>query len=53
MRNFIVHTDTAAGGVARSKSDRGAAKEIFDNILRVVEYNAKKLKEIGFEATRE
>lgn len=53
MRNFIVHTDNVDGGASRSISDRTVAKGIFDNILRVVEYNAKKLKEIGFETAQD
>ncbi len=53
MRNFIVHTDNAEGSASRSISDREVAKGIFDNILRVVEYNAKKLKEISFEMAQD
>ncbi len=48
QRNFFAHTDNTGGGVSRSISDKAAAKRIFDHLLDVVEYNARKLKEIGF-----
>ena len=47
-RNFFAHSDNTEGGESRSISDRASAKRIFDNLLDLVEYNAKKLKEIGF-----
>ncbi len=47
-RNFFAHSDNTDGNVSRSITDKTVAKRIFDNLLRVVEYNARKLKEIGF-----
>ncbi|MCH5159004.1 MAG: type II toxin-antitoxin system RnlA family toxin [Clostridiales bacterium] len=47
-RNFFAHSDNTDGGASRSITDKAVAKKIFDNLLNVVEYNAKKLKEIGF-----
>lgn len=50
-RNFFAHSDNTDGNASRSITDRAVAKKIFDNLLNVVEYNAKKLKEIGFSMT--
>ena len=47
-RNFFAHSDNTDGNASRSITDKAVAKKIFDNLLNVVEYNAKKLKEIGF-----
>ncbi len=47
-RNFFAHSDNSEEGKSRAILDRDVAKGIFDNLLNVVEYNAKKLKEIGF-----
>lgn len=47
-RNFFAHSDNTEGGESRSIADRAVAKRIFDNLLNLVEYNSKKLKEIGF-----
>lgn len=47
-RNFFAHSDNTDNNVSRSIPDRDTAKKIFDGLLDVVEYNAKKLKEIGF-----
>ncbi|MDE7464314.1 MAG: hypothetical protein K2M48_04705, partial [Clostridiales bacterium] len=47
-RNFFAHSDNSEESRSRAISDRNAAKSIFDHLLDVVEYNAKKLKEIGF-----
>ncbi|MCH5161518.1 MAG: type II toxin-antitoxin system RnlA family toxin, partial [Clostridiales bacterium] len=52
-RNFITHSDNTGGSEPRSISDRQEAKRIFDNLLNIVEYNAKKLKEIGFKMERD
>ncbi|MCH5161385.1 MAG: type II toxin-antitoxin system RnlA family toxin [Clostridiales bacterium] len=50
-RNYFAHTDNSEdGSVPRSIPDRIVAKGMFDNLLKVVEYNARKLKEIGFGA---
>lgn len=51
-RNFFAHSDNTDGSVSRSITDRNVAKRIFDNMLDIVEYNAKKLKEIGFTIDR-
>lgn len=48
QRNFFAHSDNTNGNISRSISDRAVAKGIFDHLLDVVEYNSKKLKEIGF-----
>ena len=50
-RNFFAHSDNTDENVSRSITDKAVAKKIFDNLLSVVEYNAKKLKEIGFSMT--
>ncbi len=52
-RNYFAHTDNSEdGSVPRSIPDRTIAKEMFDNLLKVIEYNARKLKEIGFGKKR-
>lgn len=51
-RNFFAHSDNTDGSVSRSITDRYVAKRIFENMLDIVEYNAKKLKEIGFKMDR-
>lgn len=48
QRNYFSHSDNTNENISRSISDRAVAKGIFDHILDVVEYNSKKLKEIGF-----
>lgn len=52
-RNFFAHSDNTDGNASRSIEDRAVAKRIFDNLLNVVEYNARKLKEIGFTMNRD
>ncbi|MCM1368611.1 MAG: hypothetical protein NC184_07370 [Roseburia sp.] len=52
QRNYFSHSDNTNGNISRSISDRAVAKGIFDHMLDVVEYNSKKLKEIGFSATQ-
>ncbi len=52
-RNFFAHSDNTDGNASRSISDRTVAKRIFDNLLNTVEYNARKLKEIGFSMERD
>lgn len=52
-RNFFAHSDNTGGNASRSIEDRAVAKRIFDNLLNVVEYNARKLKEIGFTMNRD
>lgn len=48
QRNFFAHSDNTDSNMSRSIPERAAAQKIFDHLLDVVEYNAKKLKEIGF-----
>ena len=45
-RNFYVHS--ALGSGTKVISDKNQAKAIYEKMLSVVEYNAKKLKEIHF-----
>ncbi len=48
QRNFFAHSDNTDSNASRSLPERADAQRIFDRLLDVVEYNAKKLKEIGF-----
>lgn len=48
QRNYFAHSDNTDSNVSRSISERSKAQRIFDGILDIVEYNSKKLKEIGF-----
>ncbi|MDE5593742.1 MAG: hypothetical protein K2I75_07410 [Clostridiales bacterium] len=48
QRNFFAHSDNTDSNTSRSIPERAAAQRIFEHLLDVVEYNAKKLKEIGF-----
>lgn len=52
QRNFFAHSDNTDSNVSRSIPDRATAKRIFDNLLNTVEYNARKLKEIGFSMSK-
>lgn len=45
-RNFYVHS--AAGAQTKVINDKNQAIAIYENMLSEVEYNAKKLREIGF-----
>lgn len=47
-RNFYTHSDIYDAGVPRIISDKAEAKKIFDRLISVIDYNSKKLKEIGF-----
>lgn len=49
QRNFFAHTDNTGENVSRSISDKQVAKQKFEHLLDVVEYNAAKLKEIGYK----
>ncbi len=51
-RNFFAHSDNSEDSRSRAISDRNEAKRIFENLLDIVEYNAKKLKEIGFSVDK-
>ncbi len=48
QRNFFAHSDNTDNNISRSIPERAAAQKIFDHLLDVVEYNARKLKEIGY-----
>lgn len=52
QRNFFAHSDNTGKNISRSIAERSTALGIFDHILDVVEYNAKKLKEIGFDVNK-
>lgn len=48
QRNYYAHSDNSEGGEGRRITDRAQAREIFERLLAVIEYNCKKLTEIGF-----
>lgn len=48
-RNFFAHSDNTDSNVSRSLPEQKKALEIFNHLLDVVEYNAKKLSETGFD----
>ncbi|MDE5562614.1 MAG: hypothetical protein K2J01_03600 [Clostridiales bacterium] len=48
QRNFFAHSDNTDSNTSRSIPERATAQRIFEHLLDVVEYNAKKLIEIGF-----
>lgn len=48
QRNYYAHSDNSEGGEGRRITDRAQAREIFERLLSVIEYNCKKLTEIGF-----
>ena len=52
QRNFYAHSDNTDMGVTRVLADKSAAKQIFGHLCEVINYNAKKLKEIGFTIPR-
>lgn len=47
-RNFYSHSDNSTESVARVIYDRKEVETIFDNLMDKINYNCKKLKEIGF-----
>lgn len=47
-RNFYTHSDVTDESAARIITDKSEVKRIFDNLIAVIDYNSKKLKEIGF-----
>ncbi|MBQ7224053.1 MAG: type II toxin-antitoxin system RnlA family toxin [Clostridia bacterium] len=47
-RNFYTHSDSSEKSQARVLSSRQDAIDVFNEILAVVEYNCRKLSEIGF-----
>lgn len=47
-RNFYAHSDNSQAGQSRVIADKSAAKAIFTRLCEIIDYNCKKLKEIGF-----
>ena len=47
-RNFYTHSDNSDESAPRMISDKKEAVAIFDHLLDTINYNCKKLKEIGF-----
>lgn len=47
-RNFYSHSDNTDGSAPRIITDKQEVKKIFDHLIDVIDYNSKKLKEIGF-----
>lgn len=47
-RNFYTHSENAADSRSRGISDKAEAQRILKKLLAVIEYNCKKLSEIGF-----
>lgn len=48
QRNFYAHSDGGFDNISRIISDKEQVQSIFNHILDVINYNGKKLKEIGF-----
>ncbi len=48
IRNYYTHSDNSAQSTSRGISDKAEAQKILRNLLEVIEYNCKKLSEIGF-----
>ena len=53
IRNYYLHTDNSEDYTVRQISTKDEAKKILDNLLAVIEYNCRKLKEIGFRTVDE
>lgn len=47
-RNFYAHSDNTPDSLPRCINDKNQAKIIFDNLLELINYNCRKLKEINF-----
>lgn len=47
-RNFYLHSDNSEESSPRMIADKNEARTIFDRLLDTINYNSKKLKEIGF-----
>ena len=47
-RNFYTPSDFSGDGAPRIITDKQEVKRIFDHLIEVLNYNGKKLKEIGF-----
>ena len=52
-RNFYTHAENAADSRSRGISDKAEAQKILRNLLAVIDYNCKKLSEIGFAISEE
>ncbi|MCH5163940.1 MAG: type II toxin-antitoxin system RnlA family toxin [Clostridiales bacterium] len=48
QRNFYAHSDGGYDNISRVISDKQQVQAIFNHIMNVINYNGKKLKEIGF-----
>ncbi len=48
QRNFYAHSDGGYDNISRIISDKKQVQSIFNHILEVINYNGKKLREIGF-----
>ena len=47
-RNFYLHADNSEDSVPRMIGDKAEVQTIFERLLDTINYNSKKLKEIGF-----
>ena len=47
-RNYYTHSENSALDLSRSIPDKVEAKKIIMNLISIIEYNCRKLKEIGF-----
>lgn len=47
-RNFYTHSDNSDESAPRMISDKNEVRAIFDHLLDTINYNSRKLKEIGF-----
>lgn len=47
-RNYYMHSDSSERSEARMITDKAQARALFEQMLAVVDYNCKKLREIGF-----
>lgn len=50
QRNFYAHSDGGYDNMSRIITEKQQVQSIFNHILEVINYNGKKLKEIGFSA---
>ncbi|MCL2675656.1 MAG: hypothetical protein FWE84_03590 [Firmicutes bacterium] len=48
-RNFYAHSDITGDLLSRVITEKAAVKDIFANLVRIIEYNIGKLKETGFK----
>ena len=48
-RNFYAHSDITGDLLSRVITDKETVKSIFSRLIGLIEYNIKKLKEIGFK----